>query len=35
VRDSALRYAAERCDPDKLKAALYDLLARAATVKSS
>ena len=35
VRDGALRYVAERCDPEKLEAALHDLLARAATVKSS
>jgi hypothetical protein len=35
VRDGALRYVAERCDPKKLKAALRDLLARAATVRKS
>ena len=35
VRDGALRYVAERCDPEKLKAALRDLLARTATVTSS
>jgi hypothetical protein len=34
-RVRALRYVAERCDPEKLKAALHDLLAWAATVKSS
>jgi glycosyltransferase involved in cell wall biosynthesis len=35
VRDGALRYVAERCDPEKLKAELRDLLARAATARSS
>jgi GT2 family glycosyltransferase/glycosyltransferase involved in cell wall biosynthesis len=35
VRDGALRYVTERCDPEKLKAALHNLLARATTVKSS
>ena len=35
VPDGALRYVAERCDPEMLKAALRDLLARAATVTSS
>jgi glycosyltransferase involved in cell wall biosynthesis len=35
VRDGALRYVAERCDPERLSAALRDLLARAATVRSS
>jgi GT2 family glycosyltransferase/glycosyltransferase involved in cell wall biosynthesis len=35
VRDGALRYVAESCDPEKLKGALRDLLARAATVRNS
>jgi hypothetical protein len=35
VRDGALRYIADRGDPEKLKAALRDLLARTATVRSS
>jgi len=35
VRDGALRYVAERCDPEKLTAVLRDLVARAATVRSS
>jgi GT2 family glycosyltransferase/glycosyltransferase involved in cell wall biosynthesis len=35
VRDGALRYVAQHCDPEKLKAELRDLLARAAAVKSS
>jgi GT2 family glycosyltransferase/glycosyltransferase involved in cell wall biosynthesis len=35
VRDGALRYVAERCDPEKLKAALRDLLARAVTLRHS